>query len=93
VWHDHRAQSIGIRQIHAFLGKQWSRDLIENTLSVIRQEEDTERKRVEAYEAAQRAREEQERRQAAEAVHLKAPVRYVNRGAQDQGSRLAPRGR
>ena len=50
-------QGIGIRQIHAFLGKQWSRYLIENTLSVIRQEEDAERKKAEAYEAAGRDRE------------------------------------
>ncbi|WP_428566676.1 MAG: hypothetical protein ACP59X_06645 [Solidesulfovibrio sp. DCME] len=55
----------GIETIHAFLGKQWSRYLIENTLSVIRQEEDAARKKAEAYEAAQRAKEEKEKRQAA----------------------------
>lgn len=41
----------GIETIHAFLGKQWSRYLIENTLSVIRQEE-----------TAERAKEEREKR-------------------------------
>lgn len=42
-------QGIGIRQIHAFLGHQWSRYLIENTLSVIRQEETAARKKAERH--------------------------------------------
>ena len=46
-----RQRGVGIETIHAFLGKQWSRYLIENTLSVIRQEEDAARRRVEAYAA------------------------------------------
>ena len=54
-----------IGTMQAFLGKQWSRYLIENSLSVIRQEEVAVRKKADAYEAAQRAKEEKERRQAA----------------------------
>jgi hypothetical protein len=63
-----KGSGVGTETIHAFLGKQWSRYLIENTLSVIRQEETAARKKAEAYEAAQRAKEEREKRQAAEAV-------------------------
>jgi len=46
-----KGQGVGISAIHAFLGKQWSRYLIENTLSVVRQEE-----------TAERAKEEREKR-------------------------------
>ena len=65
-----KGKGVGIETIHAFLGGQWKRHYIQDTLSVIRQEEDAERKRIDAYEAAQRAKEERERRQAAEVIPL-----------------------
>ena len=53
----------GIETIQSFLGWK-SKTKIEDTLKVIKEEEDAERKKADAYEAAQRAREERERRQA-----------------------------
>ena len=61
-WPAKSPQGIGIDIIHGFLGGQWKRHYIQDTLSMIRQEEDAERKRVEAYEAAQRAKEERGRK-------------------------------
>jgi len=55
--------------IQSFLGWKTS-SRIEDALIVIKDEESAERKKAEAYEAAQRAKEEKERRQAAEVIPL-----------------------
>ena len=58
-----KGQGAGRYTIQSFLGWK-SATKIEDTLKVIKEEEDAERKKADAYEAAQRAREEKERRQA-----------------------------
>jgi len=57
AWETTKGKGVGIETIHAFLGGQWKRHYIQGTLKVIKEEEDAARKKAEAYEAAQRAKE------------------------------------
>ena len=72
-WEVTKGMGAGRYTIQSFLGWK-SATKIEDTLKVIKEEEDAERKKADAYEAAQRAKEEKERRQAAEAVVVCLPV-------------------